>query len=397
MTTRRGARPNHVRPRPAVGDRPTSTRARTPSPSPGRLATHRPIQRGGIPFVGRLILALALVGLGLGVLYVGMGGLGKVVGAIGSTVGGFVDGVTATPSPRPSVLPISDAPTIKAPIEPYTTADSTDLEVTVPRNLAGNADYRIRIYLALQAQPAVAIDEVAIAATPTTIVPVQLTKGINDFSVTIVGPSGESASSAIVRYIQDKVPPKITVDSPTNGAIVNGKSVDITGKTQGRTTLIARNATNGASITSDAGIDGTFTLTLAITAGVNRITIDGTDPAGNTAQVALIVKRGTGKLTVSLSASSYQFKQNRLPQSIRLTAIASDPDGRPLAGADVTFTLSIPGIATVTMDVKTAANGSATFTTTIPKGVDKGQGSATVLLSSSAFGSTQDYTVITIK
>ena len=335
--------------------------------------------------------------LGLGVLYVGMGGLGKVVGAIGSTVGGFVDGVTATPSPRPSVLPISDAPTIKAPDEPYTTADSTDLEVTVPKDLAGDADYRIRIYLALKDQPATAIDEVAIAATPTTIVPVELTKGINDFSVTIVGPSGESESSAIVRYIQDKAPPKITVASPTNGAIVNGKSVVISGKTQGRTTLIARNAANGASITADAGTDGTFSFTLAITAGVNRISIDGTDPAGNTAKVDLIVKRGTGKLTVSLSASQYQIRQNKLPESIRLTAIAVDPDGRPLAGAAVTFTLSIPGIPTVTQDGKTAANGSATFTTTIPKGADKGQGSATVLVSSDAFGSTQDYTVITIK
>lgn len=350
-----------------------------------------------MPLIGRLIMACALVALGLGVLYVGMGGLGKVVGAIGSTVGGFVDGVTATASPRPSVLPISDAPTIQAPEEPYTTALSVDLVVTVPSDLAGNAAYKIRIYLALKDQDPAAIDEVPIAATPTTIIPVELTKGVNDFTVTVVGPSGESERSPVARFVQDQAPPKITIESPKNGAILNRKSVEITGKTQGRTTLIARNAANSASITADALSDGTFSLTLAIAAGVNKITIDGTDPAGNISQVELTVKRGTGKLTVSLSASTYQIRKRQLPESIRLVATASDPDGRPLAGANVTFTLSIPGIPTVTMDGKTAANGVATFKTTIPKGADAGQGSATVLISSNEFGSAQDYTVITIR
>ena len=350
-----------------------------------------------MPLIGRVIMALALVALGLGVLYVGMGGLGKVVGAIGSTVGGFVDEVTATAAPRSSVVPVSDAPTVQAPVEPYTTADTVDLVITVPSDLAGNPAYRIRIYLALKDQDPTPIDEVPIAATPTTKVPVTLTKGVNDFTVTIVGPSGESERSAVARFFLDQVPPKITIESPRNGAIVNRKAVEITGKTQGRTTLIARNAANGASITGDALTDGTFSLTLALTAGVNRITIDGTDPAGNTSKVDLIVKRGTGKLTVSLSASTYQIRKGRLPESIRLTATASDPDGRPLAGADVTFTLSIPGIPTVTLDSKTGADGTATFKTTIPKGADIGQGSATVLVSSDEFGSAQDYTVITIK
>jgi hypothetical protein len=350
-----------------------------------------------MPFVGRLILALGLVVLGLGVLYVGMGGLGKVVGAIGSTVGGFVEGVTATASPRASVLPVSDAPTIEAPEEPYTNATSTDLVITVPSALAGNAAYHLRIYLALKDQTPAPIAEVPIAATPTTKVPVELSKGVNDFTVTIVGPSGESEPSPIARFFQDQVPPKIAISSPKDGAVVNRKSIDITGKTQGRTTLIARNASNGASITDDALTDGSFTLTLAITAGVNQITIDGTDPAGNQSQVQLTVKRGTGKLTVSLSASTYQIKRSNLPESIRLTCTVIDPDGRPLAGADVTFTLSMPGIPTLTQDGKTAANGTATFKTTIPKGADIGQGSATVLVSSDAFGSAQDYTVISIK
>jgi hypothetical protein len=48
------------------------------------------------------------------------------------------------------------------------------------------------------------------------------------------------------------------------------------------------------------------------------------------------------------------------------------------------------------VDGKTNKSGKAAFRTTIPKGADPGQGSATVLVTSDEFGSTQDYTVITI-
>ena len=74
----------------------------------------------------------------------------------------------------------------------------------------------------------------------------------------------------------------------------------------------------------------------------------------------------------------------------------TDPDGLPLAGADVTFTLSIPGIPTVTIDGTTNAQGKASFKTTIPKGAAVGQGNATVLVSTDEYGSTEDFTVITI-
>ena len=98
-----------------------------------------------------------------------------------------------------------------------------------------------------------------------------------------------------------------------------------------------------------------------------------------------------------LGASDYLLSVEDLPRDITLTAAASDPDGNPLVGADLTFTLSIPGIPTVTQDVQTDEQGKATFTTAVPVGADPGQGSATVLLSSEELGSTQDYTVITLE
>ena len=397
MTTRRDSRQAHVRPRPPSSGRPAPIKAKPRSPGPTRLSTHRPIRRSrGLPIVLRIGLIAGVVALGFAVLAVAAGGLGFVVGGVGSTVGGFVEGVTSTPSPSAPPVTISDAPTLEQPSEPYTGEKTADLVVTVPPGLVGDTAHRIRVYLALPDQNPAAIQEVPIADAPKTIIPVELEDGINDFTVTIVGPGGQSDSSLSARFVYDATPPKITITTPKNNATVNRQAVEIKGKTQARTTLLARNEANGSSISTTAGPDGAFDFNLAIASGINTITIVGTDPAGNVSEVSLNVKRGNGKLTVALTASDYQLRRGRLPEAVTLIANVTDPDGRPLPGANVTFTLSMPGISTVTIDTTTNANGRATFRTTVPKGVDLGQGSAAVLVSSSDFGSTEDFRVISI-
>ncbi|HEX5148667.1 MAG TPA: hypothetical protein VFW02_06265, partial [Candidatus Limnocylindrales bacterium] len=359
---------------------------------------HRPIQRDrGLPVVAKLGLIAAVGLLGVTVLYLGAGGLGSAFNGITASLGGFITSITAAPTPKPSAFAVSDPPFLQQPAEPYTTEETVDLVVTVPSAVAGDPDSRIRVYLALKDQAPAPIQEAPVAATAQTVIPVELTKGINDFSVTIVGPGGESDPSPVVRYVLDQSPAKITIYSPKEGAVVNGTTVEIKGKTQGRTSLIARNAANGSSTSGAAGSDGLFTLRLGISTGTNEITITGTDPAGNVKEFVLTVRRGSGKLTAVLGASAYRLSVARLPQDITLTAAASDPDGNPLVGADLTFTLSIPGIPTVTQDVQTDEQGRASFTTSVPVGADPGQGSATILLSSEEFGSAQDYTVITIE
>jgi hypothetical protein len=396
MTSRRSHRQTHVRPRPPSTGRPAAVKVKRPV-VPTRLAGHRPAQRNGrLPWIVRLALVVAVLALCTGVLYVGMGGVGIVIGRVGSTVGGFIEGVTATPAPKPSTVAISNAPSLEQPSEPYTSQPNVDLVVTVPSSLIGSPDYRIRVYLALPDQRPTAIQDAALASVPKTVIPVVLEDGVNDFTVTIVGDSGESEPSAVARYVLDSTAPKITITSPLDNAVVNDASVVVIGKTQARTTLLARNDANGSTIAGTAGTDGTFTLSLAIASGVNTIRISGTDPAGNVSETSLTVRRGAGKLTVNLSASVYQIMRSKLPQPVTLDATATNPDGQALADADVTFTLSIPGIPTVTIDGKTDASGNASFTTTIPKGATIGQGSATVLITSAGFGSTEDFTVISI-
>lgn len=397
MTTRRDPRHTHVRPRPPSTGRPAPLKVKPRAPGPTRLSSHRPIKHNrGLPIIAKLGLVAAIGLLGFGVVYLGMGGLGTVVGGVGTALGGFVDKVTATPTPKPSVASISDAPALAQPSEPYTREPTVDLIVTVPAGLAGDPDQRIRVYLALADQAPVAIQDAPLADAASTIIPVELTKGINDFSVTIVGPAGESDPSAVVRYVLDEQPPKITITSPKNGGVVNRMAVTIKGKTQARTTLLAKNASNGSSIAGTAEADGTFSLSLRLSNGVNKITITGTDPAGNVSPASLSVRRGTGKLTVALTASAYTIKVASLPEPITLSATLIDPDGRPLPDVDITFILTMPRIPPVTAPYKTDKNGKATFETIIPRGADIGPGVATVRASSSEFGPADDYTPITI-
>lgn len=347
--------------------------------------------------IGRALLVVAVVALAGGVLYVGAGGFTTVAGAVGSTLTGFVENVTATPTPAPTEVPVSEVPSIASPTEPYTNQDQVDLLVTVPSDVAGDPDYRIRVYLALEGVPSTPIEDRPLAPTPQTVIPVALTPGINDFSVSLIGPGGESERSADVRYVLDTKEPGIRLASPRDGATINRKAVDLEGRTQGRSTLMARNQTTGDSIVGTADPDGRFALRLPIAMGANRIVIAATDPAGNGNELKLGVTRGSGKLRASLGASSYSISRGSLPEPIRLYVTVDDPDGKPLAGARVTFTLSIPGIKTVTGDAVTDSNGQAEFQTTIPKGADRGAGTAGVFVRTSEFGTTTDETPITIR
>lgn len=86
-----------------------------------------------MPMIGRLVLALGVVAAAGGVLYVGAGGLGTVARSIGSTISGFVEDVTATPVPSVTPVPATDVPSIVAPAEPYTNAETVDRDKTLER------------------------------------------------------------------------------------------------------------------------------------------------------------------------------------------------------------------------------------------------------------------------
>ncbi len=107
MTTRRTVGPTARRPdrghhQPAA----TATTRRRPriGHTPPNLARHRPISRTrGLPMPARAMLVLAIVALGVAILWASTGQLGTVVRGFGDTIGGLAArvSVTAPPSTRP--------------------------------------------------------------------------------------------------------------------------------------------------------------------------------------------------------------------------------------------------------------------------------------------------------
>ncbi len=398
MPTRRGSNSSHVRPRPPSTGRPAPQRARVPAPDAYRLKKAKGLDRRkrGIPVPARTVLILAIVVLG-GVVFLTAGGaVGTLTGALSKSWSGFLGKITATAAPSATAVVASDAPVIALPSEPYTNQPMVDLQITVPSANIGSTGSRLRIYLTREGQSQAVVKEVSMGGTINLIVPVDLTTGRNDFQATITLNGVESKPSPSVTFILDTVPPPIVLTSPKDGATVNSPIATLVGTTQARTTLVAVNAANGTSISGQAGSDGTFSLALPLGTGTNAVTISGRDPAGNLGHLAISLVRGTGQLTSSLTASSYRVAASSLPVAIQLTVLVLNPDGQPIAGANVTFTLTVPGIPPISKDAVTGSDGRATYTTTLPKDVTVGSGQATVLVATSAFGTTSSQKTIVV-
>jgi len=369
-----------------------------PTPDAYRLKGARGIKRRrrGLPLPARALLAIAVVALGAAVFVTATGGLGSLVRAFGTSFSGFVDEITATPTPSSTPLIVADSPLLASPAEPYTNQPQADLEVTIPSEYVGDPGVLVRVYLALEGVAPTTIAESPVGPTIRLIVPVALTPGRNDFTATIVEAGVESEASPIVTFILDTDPPTFVLSAPADGATINHPTVAITGTTQPRTTLLARNEANGTSISGQAGPDGTFSLELPLEPGPNGIRLSGADPAGNPGELIFSVVRGSGRLTATLTASTYRISVASLPVSMQLSVLVTDPDGHPLEGATVTFSLTVPGIPPVAKEATTGGDGRATYTTTLPTGVTAGSGLATVLVATSDFGSTSAQKAVTI-
>jgi hypothetical protein len=400
MMSRRG-RPSQVRPRP-----PSSGRPRPAAPAPRRpVALRIPPRRvaegpRGLPLAAKALLGLSVVALGAVVLFTMVGALPRIVSTVGGAVSGIADAVLPSPSasPRPTLAAITAAPLLDAPKQAATNQAVVTVTGSVPASIVGRrTGFTIRLYVALPKLAPVRIREIPLGETPNfAILYVALQPGRNDFSATVVGPGGESEASPIVTYVLDTSKPKVTILSPTDKATVNGTSVTIAGKTQGRSVITARNEANGRTAIGVADGTGSFQVVLPLADGTNAISVTATDPAGNATTAVLAVQRGSGELKVVLSASAYRISAAQLPRTLELRAVATDPEGNSLAGRDITFTLSIPGVPLITGQQTTDASGVAVFRTSIPAGATPGSGPGTAFLTTPEYGDASGRVVITI-
>ena len=389
MTTRRG-RTGHVRPRPPSTGRPSAKRSGRPQTQRARQHRGLDARRSRLPLPTRILLLTSVLALAGAVFLTATGGIGPIVATLGSGFANAFGRLVATPVPTEAVVVATNSPIIGQPESAYTNDDRIQLRITVPNDVVGDADAKIRLYLALEGLEAAPIQDVAIGETVSEVIDVLLERGRNDFSATIIRSGVESEFSPVVTVFLDKTAPKVSVTSPKNGTTVNEPDAVIIGKTEARATLVGRNDANGTSVSVTATTDGTFQFTLPLEPGTNVIHIDTTDLAGNTSTTDLSYIQGSGEMSANLSASLYLISISHPPSSLKLTVIVTDPAGVPLAGASAFFTLQIPGLAPISGSATTDANGRASFTTPLIGKMTVGKGQATVIISHAVFGETTD-------
>jgi hypothetical protein len=332
----------------------------------------------------KLGFAVAIFVLAWVCLAVGVGVVGPAASSIVKGFGSMVAGIThinTSPAPTASGTP-SGAPVIDPPDTTIVNVGTVDLTVRVPSAVVGQAGYKCRLYVSVQNAAPVKVTEAPIGGTSTMVFSsVALAKGQNSFTATVAGPAGESAASQPVVITLDVSKPKIAISSPKNGASVTGTSLTVKGTTQAASEVRILNDANGATANATADDVGAFSAKIAIASGPNNLTVTVTDPAGNDSTTTITVSKGSGQLRATLTSSAYTFTAKKLPATITLTTVVVGADGKPSPGATALFTISVPGLpAVVSSPIVTDATGTATFSTTIPKGAMAGSGVADVLI-----------------
>ncbi len=306
--------------------------------------------------------------------------------AFGQALSGVVGKLTQTAAPSATDAVLPPAPSLSIPTQPYTNQATLDLTGTIPTSVAGQTGYTVRIYRQTGSGAPAVVAQIPVGDSPTFTAPgVSLLGGSNAFTATLVSAGGESPPSIAVTYILDQAKPKITISSPAKNAVVNGATVTITGQTQAGSAISARDEANAQTAVATADNSGKFSVVVPIAAGTNGINVTATDPAGNTASAVISVQRGSGKLTIKLTASTYHFSATRT-NPITMSMFVLDPNGAPLAGAVVTFSLSVPGTTPViTKTLTTDSSGRVSWKTTIAKTVP-GKGEIAAMVQTTDYG-----------
>ena len=375
---RRSSRPNVATRRVIAPVRPRNVRY--PAPAPERLRPHRSRRRDSIPWVVRLFLGVALLVLGAATTLAATGALGGALTHLGATVAGIFTAQLSGPTPTPEPLTAPDAPRLVVTGTGWTNQSPYNIHGFAPLGLGDQAGYSVRIYV----NGELAAEE-PLRGTQDFAVSVPIPDGPSVITATIFGPAGEGSESAPVQVVFDDSPPPLKISAPKKGASIDGDTVRVKGTTQPDSRVSVRNDTNGGRASAVA-TDGAFSIEISIAGGPNELQITSVDPAGNSTTANLAVIGGSGAASASLSLTKTSFKLSQLPAAIGSTVRVLGPDGRPISGARVVFTIQIPGIGPVQSPEMLTASGTANFNTQIPEGATAGAGLVTVLVTTDEYG-----------
>jgi len=280
----------------------------------------------------------------------------------------------ATPSPTPGGPPPTVTPVIIPPDDTLLSQRRVTLTITIPEPGEPLRSLQLRIYR----NGTLAMDPVRVRDLTVTVRNVPLRRNENVLVAALANAGGEGPRSDAVSVTVDDRPPRIEIKEPDDGSIVNGSSAAVRGVTEPGLAVLVRNPASGAVSNVVSDDRGVFITEVLLGRQANRIEVSAEDVAGNRTDRTIDVVRGDGAAEATLSISRPKLKLGELPESINLRLNLKDPNGQPVDGVTVVFSISPPGLPTDTYEAVTTGGSARLDDVVIPReGAARGNGFVT--------------------
>lgn len=347
----------------------TGRRAVTPTARRGARPQSRrrqPSQPARIGWSRRLGIAAALLVAGVSVVFAS-----QAMGPGGPAATPRDPAATPTPTPAPV---LAAAPELLPPSATLTNEPSITLDARLLEDLPRD-EFRLRVYVNGDLER-----ERRLPRRQQFSLAVALVEGPNSITLAVSGAGGESLHSAPVEVTRDSRAPAISGLEPASGTTVYAERATLRGTTEPGATLRVLNQATGSASTRVVGEDGAIEVAVDLVLGANELVLETRDAAGNEARAAVSLERREGAPTVELTLSRTSLTLAGLPTSISLRADVLEAGGAPVDGAEVTFSLSPPGVPTLTYNATTVAGVARWPSVRISDAATAGDGLATVLV-----------------
>jgi bacillopeptidase F len=200
--------------------------------------------------------------------------------------------------------------------------------------------------------------------------------GDNAITVAYVWNGAAGPESNAVTVTRDGSAPSVDVVSPIDGSTTSGSQATVAGRAETGSTVRVKNVTVGSAANAETDTDGSFSASMVLVNGDNKLTVTATDTAGNETTVTRTVTRDPKASDLELELSHSSIQLANLPVALQITATLTNGTGTSDDGASVTFSLSPPGVPTSTYQ-GTIQSEQATWTPQVPTGASLGGGFAT--------------------
>jgi bacillopeptidase F len=271
-------------------------------------------------------------------------------------------------------------PTLSEPSEPITAAATITVSGTLPQDLLEKSDAIIRIIITREDGSVITGAEITMPKTAGfDVAKIPLSAGSNVIEAVAVINGVEGTRSAPITVVRDTSAPSLTVTTPTPGAIMDGDSVTVTGKTDKDIDVQVRNETTGTIDSGRSTTKGAFSIAITLRDGTNVLTITATDGAGNqtSKSIEISTSASVGRISIILNPGTIILSTRK---DFLITATATDSTGAPAANVRVCMYVSADGSppsqpVCVTSDV----NGRAAWAYAFPNNFNtEGRGLVTV-------------------